>query len=121
MCVLFTAVSASGSGECLRSAGVGGIMQTSKPVSIRKDVLVCVSLMKNRQLVVGPVPPVTASVRPKSFPSRMEAGTCWRHLQTCSGTSRVGVPVAAGCLEGWGCLGGFSWICCNLGSEGGHK
>ena len=61
MVVLFTAVSASGSGERLRSAGVGGITLTSEPVSIRKDVLVCVSLTKSRRLVVGPVPPVAAS------------------------------------------------------------
>ena len=122
MVVLFTAVSESGSGERLRSAGVGGITLTSEPVSIRKDVLVCASLTKNRRLVVvEPVPPVAASVRPRSFPSCMEAGTCWQRLRTCGGTSRVGVAVAAAAgLGGRGCLGGFSWVRGNLGGGGGH-
>ena len=37
--VLLTAVSASGSGERLRSAGEGGMALTSEPVLTRKHVL----------------------------------------------------------------------------------
>ena len=39
--MLFTAVSARESGERRRSAGVGGMTQTSEPVSMRNHVLVC--------------------------------------------------------------------------------
>ena len=39
-------VDSSGSGECLRSAGVEGMKLTSEPVSTRKLVRVCVSLTK---------------------------------------------------------------------------
>ena len=44
MDVLFTAVSARESGERRRSAGAGGMTQTSEPVSMRNRVLVCMSL-----------------------------------------------------------------------------
>ena len=66
--VLLTARSVRGSGERLRSAGVGGITLTSEPVSIRNLVFVCASLTKNRRLEVGPVALVTANVRSTLFP-----------------------------------------------------
>ena len=46
--VLFTAVSARGSGERRWSAGVGGMTLTPEPVSIRKRVWVCASVTKRR-------------------------------------------------------------------------
>ena len=44
MGVSLTAMRVSGSGERLRSAGVGGIALTSEPVSTKNRVLVCASL-----------------------------------------------------------------------------
>ena len=86
--VLFTAVSESASGERLRSVTVGGITLTSEPVSTRKCLLVCASLTKNRRLVeIGPVPPVAARVRPRSFPSGMDPGTLLQILQILRDTS----------------------------------
>ena len=74
--VSFTAVSESASGESLGSVTVGGITLTLEPVSTRKCLLVCASITKNRRLVeIGPVPPVAARVRPRSFPSGMVPGT----------------------------------------------
>ena len=110
MDVLLTAVNASGSGERLRSAGVGGMTLTSEPVSTRKRVWVGTSLTKKRRLEVGPVTPIAASVRPKRFPSCRAPGTSWPLHQ-----------ISCGCCRGqWGrgCGCGFLSIGCGL-FEGG--
>ena len=86
--VLLTAISVRGSRERLQSAEVGGMTLTSEPVSIRKRVLVCMSLTKKRRLEVEPVALVAASVRPIRFPSYRASGTSWQLHQTSSGTSK---------------------------------
>ena len=86
--VLLTARSVRGSGERLRSAGVGGITLTSEPVSIRNLVFVCASLTKNRRLEVGPVALVAANVWPTLFPRCRAPGISWQLHQTFCGTNR---------------------------------
>ena len=82
--VLFTVTSVRGLWERLRSAEVGGMTLTSEPVSTRKRVLECISLMKNRRLEVEPVALVTASVWPTRYPSCRASGTSWQLHQTSS-------------------------------------
>ena len=83
--VSFTAMRVS---ERRRSAGEGGMALTSDPVSMRKCVCVLQSLTKNWQLREGPGTPVTASIRPGSFPNCMGPCTSGQLHRTCRGTSR---------------------------------
>ena len=115
MGVSFTAMRVSLSGERQRSVSDGGMALTSDPVSTRKYVCVLGSLTKNRRLRGGPATPVTASVRPGSFPNCTAPCTAGQLHHTLCGTSRGSLPEEGS--VGQGSVGSGVWTYCDGGSR----